>query len=90
MVARDQLEILSGNLTQFRSSKHATRSFCPACGTQLTFADDALPGEIDIAICSLDDPGLVAPKRHIYVHSQVPWLKFSDGLPTFQRSSSEG
>jgi hypothetical protein len=89
-IPRDQFQLLAGNLTQFRSSDHATRSFCPACGTQISFADDALPGEIDITTCSLDNPALAPPKRHIYVHSQVPWLKFSDGLPTFQRSSSEG
>ncbi|UUZ46692.1 GFA family protein [Massilia sp. B-10] len=87
-VARGQFQLLSGQPTQFRSSNHATRSFCPVCGTQLTFADDGLPGEIDITICSLDDPGLAPPRRHIHTQSQVPWLQFSDGLPVFSGSSA--
>ena len=87
-VPRAQFQLISGNPTQFRSSNHATRSFCPACGTQLTFADDALPDEIDITTCSLDDAGLAPPKRHLHTQSQVPWLKISDGLPAFSGSSS--
>ncbi len=87
-VPRAQFQLISGKPTQFRSSNHATRGFCPACGTQLTFADDALPGEIDITTCSLDDAGLAPPKRHIHTQSQVPWLIVSDGLPAFPGSSS--
>lgn len=89
-VPRAQFELLSGNPTQFRSSNHGTRSFCPTCGTQLTFADDALPDEIDITTCSLDDPSQAPPKRHLYTRSQRSWLKLSDGLPAFSGSSGAG
>jgi hypothetical protein len=89
-VPRDQFQLLSGTPSQFRSSNHAVRSFCPACGTQLTFADDTLPQEIDISTASLDEPERVPPKRHIHTENQLSWLKLADGLPAFRRSSSEG
>ena len=89
-VARDQFHVLSGTPTEFRSSAHATRSFCPTCGTQLTFADDALPGEIDVTTCSLDVPEQVPPHHHIFTDSQIEWLKLGDGLPAFRQSKSAG
>ena len=88
-VARSAYRLLSGTPTSFRSSTHGTRTFCPACGTQLTFADDASPDEVDVTTCSLDDPALAPPASHIYVHSQVPWLALADGLPRHQRSRAE-
>lgn len=88
-VAASNYRLLSGTPASFRSSHHGTRTFCPACGTQLTFADDASPGDVDVTTCSLDDPALAPPQSHIYVHSQVPWLKLADGLPRYQRSRAE-
>lgn len=79
-----------GQPARFRSSAHATRTFCSNCGSQLTFCDDASPDEIDITICSLDDPAAVAPRDHTYTSSRLPWLKLADGLREFARSRSEG
>jgi hypothetical protein len=78
-----------GAPAQYRSSGHATRAFCAACGTQLTFSDHDRPGEIDITTCSLDDATGVEPQDHIYTASQVPWLVLPDGLPRYRRSHSE-
>lgn len=89
-VPRDQFHILTGTPTSFRSSNHATRHFCPTCGTQISFADDALQDEIDITACSLDDPNQVPPRHHIFTASQIAWLKLGDGLPTYSRSKSDG
>ena len=79
-----------GTPMQYRASGHATRNFCPICGTQLTFFDDASPEEIDITTCSLDDATDVGPQDHTFTASQVPWLKLADGLPSYQRSRFEG
>jgi len=87
-VPRAEFQLLCGVPTVFRSSDHGSRAFCAACGTQLTFADDALLDEIDITTCSLDDPALAPPRRHLYTDSQVPWLTLSDGLSVFAGSSA--
>jgi hypothetical protein len=89
-VASSDFSLLGGAPASFRSSAHATRRFCPACGTQLTFVDDATPGETDVTICSLDHPASVAPQDHTFTSGQAEWLKLADGLPRYSRSRSEG
>lgn len=77
---------LAGEPVRYRSSGRATRTFCPHCGTQLTFELDSAPQEeIDITICSLDEPERVAPADHIYVSSKLSWVKLSDELPQFSQ-----
>jgi hypothetical protein len=89
-VASEDFELLSGTPTSFRSSSHATRTFCPTCGTQLTFVDDARPGDVDITTGSLDDPNRVAPQDHTFTGSKLDWVELADGLPQYRRSRSEG
>jgi hypothetical protein len=72
--------ITAGQPSHYRSSARAVRSCCPTCGTQLTFKYDGLE-EIDVTVCSLDDPAAVAPHDHTYVSSQLPWVRLDDGLP---------
>ena len=89
-VAAADFALLAGTPASFRSSAHATRTFCPRCGTQLTFADDASPAEIDITTCSLDQPSLVPPQDHTFVGRKLAWMILADGLPQFRRSRAEG
>ena len=63
------------------SSGKATRSFCPHCGTQLTFREDDYPDEIDVTTCSLDHPEAVPPRDHTHASAKLPWIALSDGLP---------
>jgi hypothetical protein len=80
-VMRSQLRWLRGAPTRYRSSAQATRSFCPRCGTQLTFESDQYPDEIDLTTCSLDNPELVPPQDQTRVSSRLSWVKLDDGLP---------
>ena len=82
--------LLAGTPTSFRSSAHATRTFCPQCGTQLTFVDDATPTETDVTIGSLDQPNSVAPQDHTFTSGKLAWLKLADGLRQYRRSRSAG
>ena len=58
----------------FQSSEHGTRSFCPRCGTPLTFASSKLPDEIDVTICSLQDPERLPPKDHTRTSAKLRWV----------------
>ena len=78
---------ITGVLGEVRTSDHAVRRFCRACGTHMVFDDSRYPDEIDIATATLDDPAAVPPQRHIWTRSQVPWIKLGDGLPTFAERS---
>jgi hypothetical protein len=72
--------ITAGQPSHYRSSTQAVRSCCPTCGTQLTFKYEGLD-EIDVTVCSLDDPEAAAPDDHTYVSSQLSWVNLDDGLP---------
>ncbi|HET6146708.1 MAG TPA: GFA family protein [Polyangia bacterium] len=82
-VPRAGFRIVSGAPASLRSSDHGTRAFCPRCGTALTFQSARLPDEIDVTICSLDDPAAVAPRDQTRVSSRLPWMRAADALPAF-------
>lgn len=85
-----QYRLLSGSPVQFRSSSHATRSFCGVCGTQLTFIDDATPGEVDVTTCSLHEAAHIGPEYHTWVDSALPWMVLAGGLPRYRHGSGKG
>ena len=88
-VRPSEFRLLSGEPTRLRSSPKATRSFCPQCGTQLTFEGDDWPDEIDITTCSLDHPEQVPPRAHIHTSSQLRWIHVSDGLPHYPEARTD-
>ena len=59
------------------------RSFCPQCGTPLTFQVGADAEEIDVTVCSLDEPSQVIPTDHTWVDDRLPWVRIADDLPTY-------
>ena len=83
-VARSGFRLVSGEPTRFNSTAHGTRSFCPRCGTQLTFEDEDFPDEIDVTTCSLDDPELLPPRDHTRTSSKLGWIRLADQLPEHQ------
>jgi hypothetical protein len=85
-VQRTQFQLMGGEPTRLRSTAHGTRSFCPRCGTQLTFEDDNYPDEIDVTTCSLDAPNALPPRDHTHASSKVHWVALCDGLPAFPAS----
>jgi hypothetical protein len=89
-VPRSQFRFVNGTPREFDSTAKGKRKFCPRCGTQLTFEDAAFPDEIDVNICSLDDPNGVPPKSHIYTGSRLEWVILADGLPEHREDSGSG
>ncbi|WP_194722181.1 GFA family protein [Noviherbaspirillum malthae] len=88
-VPKTGFRLVAGKPTRFRSTALGMRSFCPQCGTQLTFENDNLPDEIDVTIVSLDDPDRLTPKDHTYVRSRLQWVKLADQLPQYQETRRE-
>ena len=81
--------LVVGQPARFRSSDHATRSFCPSCGTPLTFQSDRYPDEVDVTTCSLDDPERVPPQSHTWRASGLSWVKPADDLPAYPEKRAE-
>jgi hypothetical protein len=76
-----QVVFLRGSPTIYGSSPGERRGFCPACGTQISFTADYIPGLIDLTIGSFDHPETVAPTLHYWDRERLPWLRFADDLP---------
>jgi hypothetical protein len=60
-------------LGMYRSSKYATREFCPACGSQLVFRGD-WDSTLDVAVGTLDEPDKVTPTANTWVTTRRSWL----------------
>ncbi len=84
-VRSGEFRFVGGEPARFKSSEKGTRSFCPRCGTQLTFESRDFPGEIDVTACSLDDPDLVPPRDNTRTSSRLRWV-IPDGLPEFRET----
>jgi hypothetical protein len=87
---KDQLAYVRGEPALLRSSPSVARTFCSACGTQLSYQNEKYPDEIDVTTSSLDDPAAFPPTHHSWMSHNVPWVQMGDGLPAYQRSRSDG
>lgn len=79
-VPRGGLEWTRGSPATFRSSAPVARGFCAACGTPLFMLEDGDPN-IEIAICTLDNPAAAAPVAQVGVESRLPWFAAMANLP---------
>jgi hypothetical protein len=89
-VPAQALRFVHGAPAVHRSSPQVGRSFCAACGTPLTYRNDAYPDEVDVTTCSLDDPEIASPQDHTFASQRLPWMRIDDGLPVYPRLRGEG
>lgn len=59
------------------------RSFCPACGTPLTFMTSPDSDEVDVTVCSFDNPDAVLPADHTWIADRLSWVHLADHLPEY-------
>lgn len=78
-----QVRFLGKQPSIYESSAGARRGFCAGCGTQICFTAHYLPGLIDIAIGSLDDPSRVPPQLHYWESKRLSWMHLADQLPRY-------
>ena len=75
-----------GATRTFQSSTDAQREFCGDCGSQLVFRYTG-SRYVGINIGTLDDPGQVTPRWHIWTESQLEWFEVDDSLPRCKQDS---
>jgi len=85
-----QFQFTSAAPSAFSSSRCVRRTFCPTCGTQLTYENAKSPSEVDVTTCSLDHPEEFTPTHHSWLSHNVPWVHFGDGLPSYPESRNAG
>jgi hypothetical protein len=82
----ERFRFTKGKPSQFHSSAAVTRTFCGGCGTPLTYRHDGRPESIDLTTATLDRPDTYPPTHHSWLSDNVAWVRFGDGLPSFQQS----
>lgn len=89
---RSNFEIAEGRPSDYRSSPHVLRAFCPSCGSTLTYRKDAsgvpeleaAARLISIAVASLDDPALLPPDEVVHGQEKIGWMHFGEDIPVRQ------
>jgi hypothetical protein len=67
-----------GEPKRFASSNHASRGFCAACGTPLTYE---APDGVALAIAAFDHPEEIRPVIQWGTEAKLPYVDDMPGLP---------
>ena len=89
MFKREQVRFTQGERRIYRSSPEVERTFCPDCGTPLSYEGDW--GEdttIEFYVSTLDDPERFVPDRHVFYGDRISWFDVADQLPRYNGSST--
>jgi hypothetical protein len=90
VVHSDDFTFVSGEPTYFRSSPPVVRTFCPRCGTPLTYQHEDSPETIDVSTATLDAADRFAPTREIWLADKLAWTALNPALPHYRRTSADG
>jgi len=81
-VEKTNFRYTHGKPEVYVSSPGIKRTHCGRCGSPMSYENAR---EFSIYACTLDDLSLVVPQAHIMVGEMLPWLKFGDDLPCFEK-----
>jgi hypothetical protein len=82
---RENIALVSGELMQVRHAGRI-RSFARCCGTPIFFLENEDSEWIDVTICSMDQPEMLAPDVAIWTEDRLPWIAPAGALPEFRRA----
>ncbi len=89
-VPRASLEYEAALPVAFASSPGVMRSFCAHCGTPLTYWNRHRADEIDVTLCTLDDPNALVPVDHIWTQDALHWEAGLGTLPRRAQTRTPG
>jgi hypothetical protein len=79
---KSAFEWTRGSPSFFASSNRATRGFCAACGTPLSFAYELPEARMYVTIGSLDHPEALSLVKQYGIESRIPWVEFCQSVPS--------
>jgi hypothetical protein len=78
---------LRGQPATYPSSPGVLRSFCPNCGTPLSYQRVSEPETLDITTATLDQPERFPPDREIWLEHRIAWATLNESISHYPRSS---
>ena len=78
-----EFAVTQGQLSHYESSPGVTRSFCPQCGSPMTYRSNSMPTEIHLFLGSLDNPEEFPAQAQVFCAEKLPWLSVDDHIPKF-------
>jgi hypothetical protein len=66
----------------YASSEGVKRTFCPKCGTPISYESMAYKDEIHFYVGLFEHPEELKPSGHVFTSEMMPWLKLADYLPS--------
>ena len=81
---RDDFHFTVGEPAEVRWSGRQ-RLFCSHCGTPLAFTTGPEADEVDVTVCSFDQPEVLEPGDHTWAEDRLPWVRLADDLPVYDR-----
>lgn len=87
IVAKADYRLLGAAPREYMSSTGVTRSFCPRCGSSLTYATTDQPNTIDVTVATLDHPELLAPTAECWLADALPWEPIDPALAHFAQDT---
>ena len=84
-----QVQLLKGHPASHRSSTPVTRSFCPRCGTPLSYRHVDNPGVIELTSATLDHPEQFPPACEIWLEHRIGWEAQNPELPQHLHGSKD-
>ncbi len=89
MFKKEQVRFTQGERKVYRSSPAVKRTFCPDCGTPLSYEGDwGVNTIIEFYVSTLDDPEHFVPDRHVFYGELISWFDIADQLPRYNGSST--
>jgi hypothetical protein len=84
-----QVHFAGGERKIYKSSPGIHRTFCPVCGTPLSYEAE-WQGEmvVGLFIGTLDNPELFPPERHVFDIDRISWFDVADHLPRYHQAPS--
>ena len=81
IVARQNLIFIKGRPRSFQSSQKVLRTFCPNCGTSLTYQHEDIPATIDVTTATLDNPEDYPPTEEVWLSDKLEWESIHKEIP---------
>ena len=84
-----QFHFIRGTPKSFSKTSGVVRTFCPECGTSISYSDEGAKGELYVNVGFMDTPERFRPQAHAYWRMKLPWIEFADSLPRMDAYSRE-